>query len=97
MIPFRPAGEQPTPPHNDPDAQSRRYQQLTNPKKVVTPAKAGVQLACNYRIFLDAGFRRHDESDGFSTFLRCHQQLTYKRNFSIVHRQEAVPYQTVFH
>ena len=41
---------------------------MTNVQKVVTPAKAGVQCVCNHRIFLDAGFRRHDVERRFPAF-----------------------------
>jgi hypothetical protein len=33
-------------------------------KKVVTPAKAGVQSFCNGLVLLDAGFRRYDGCGG---------------------------------
>ena len=39
-----------------------------NSYKVVTPAKAGVQRFCNHMVFLDAGFRRHDDVGEFLIF-----------------------------
>ena len=41
---------------------------LMHSKKVVTMAKAGVQCFSSPLIFLDAGFRRHDDTSAFSTF-----------------------------
>jgi hypothetical protein len=37
-------------------------------KKIVTPAKAGVQYFSRELMFLDTGFRRYDESHAFLTF-----------------------------
>ncbi|MFO7971515.1 MAG: hypothetical protein R6U40_07175 [Desulfobacterales bacterium] len=39
-----------------------------NSQKVVTPAKAGVQMLCNYLKRLDSGFRRNDKKRCFGTF-----------------------------
>ncbi|MFO7971758.1 MAG: hypothetical protein R6U40_08405 [Desulfobacterales bacterium] len=39
-----------------------------NSQKVVTPAKAGIQILCNYLKILDSGFRRNDGKRYFMTF-----------------------------
>jgi hypothetical protein len=44
---------------------------MTHSKKVVTPAKAGVQFFYNHLIFLDTGFRRYDLSGGFLSHAEC--------------------------
>jgi len=37
----------------------------SRPEKVVSPAKAGVQLTCNFLKTLDSGLRRNDEKIKF--------------------------------
>jgi len=44
---------------------------VTSRKKVVTPAKAGLQCFCNHLPILDTGFRRYDVNDSFSTFAKA--------------------------
>ena len=44
---------------------------LMNSQKVVTPAKAGVQVSHRLLKTLDSGFRRNDKKWGFLTFYEC--------------------------
>jgi hypothetical protein len=41
---------------------------LVNQKKIVTPAKAGVQFSCTTLKYLDTGFRRYDVLGELRTF-----------------------------
>jgi hypothetical protein len=41
---------------------------MMNSQKVVTPAKAGVQVLCNCSKIMDSGFRRNDRKPYFVTF-----------------------------